>query len=565
MDRNRIAHFIRRPLSILLLLPLVPTLFVLLRPPSTSGPTVPLTSPVSLNSTFPPCLPPVCSPISSPQESLVTYLSSRFPPPSSPSWPHLWITLADEYWIDKGAANLHYFVYERLNAEWERRTELVMMCMDEVCLKKCEERGWWCFGGWMEGRPEILLKYTYPKLMSMIQILESGRDVFFVDSDVYFVENPYPHMGDLGKYDLQIQEEMINRQINTGWMYTQANEKTISIWRSILDLDMHEVSRDQVNMNNLLKSYVHREQPSGGTFRDFTSETGLNVRVLPKEKFRAYHFWWNLPQWDASELSYLHMTCADQNWMKDYVSASLGYYQDIFSRYSSPPSILTVTHLTGTHSHLVQQMRVLLSLAHYTGRAFVPPLYATLTGLPRGATTTLNSWNVFPLDRLGDWLGMDLREADYEQHARRRLLELGEEGMEGLKKLNDVVDLDVRGFTGFGHAVTALRSEGEKGSWREEGWAMEDAYANNGIIGGERGLKGRGIIRLNGWEIWSDWRKWKVPKRAERFIDLCADVDEGPDCGRLCRDNALIIDRIQSGDALAERWQWEELEEVSRW
>lgn len=92
--------------------------------------------------------------------SLTSYLSSHFPlsSPSSPA-PHLWLTLSDGHWATSGTHALHTFV-QRLNREraaagkGDRETRLVVLCLDETCVRNCEERGMYAFGGFMWNRPE---------------------------------------------------------------------------------------------------------------------------------------------------------------------------------------------------------------------------------------------------------------------------------------------------------------------------------------------------------------------------------------------------------------------------
>jgi hypothetical protein len=52
-------------------------------------------------------------------------------------------------------------------------------------MESCKEESWTCYDGFRFNRPEIMLEATWPKLAGIIQTLESGRDLMFVDSDVF--------------------------------------------------------------------------------------------------------------------------------------------------------------------------------------------------------------------------------------------------------------------------------------------------------------------------------------------------------------------------------------------
>ncbi|KAH8917267.1 hypothetical protein BT69DRAFT_1354898 [Atractiella rhizophila] len=209
--------------------------------------------------------------------------------------PILWLTISSSDFIKQGTAHMQHFIQHVLNRRNKRKTTLITFCMDELCDIACEEMGWFCFGGYREGKPEIIKTFTWPKLMGLIEILESGRDTFFVDSDVYFRSNPYEHMKPLGSFDFQIQEETAY-QVNTGFFHIVSKPETVQLWRDVLDRDMQEVSRDQLNVNKLLNTFELRRRPDGGAHQDFISTTGLSVHVLPKEIFPAYHMAFNQDQ-----------------------------------------------------------------------------------------------------------------------------------------------------------------------------------------------------------------------------------------------------------------------------
>lgn len=98
-------------------------------------------------------------------ETLTQFLDARWPrTPAALADPHLWLTISSKGYIDEGTAALGVFV-ERLNVERgtaaragggsvERETAMVVLCLDDVCLERCEARGLWCYGGYRWNRPE---------------------------------------------------------------------------------------------------------------------------------------------------------------------------------------------------------------------------------------------------------------------------------------------------------------------------------------------------------------------------------------------------------------------------
>lgn len=134
-----------------------------------------------------------------PNETFAHYLLERFPPPASKfspaptsqysnsrmskflrlhdreeekeSAPHIWLTLSDKKWINTGTAALQQFLIQ-LNQERShpaskskqagfheegRKTELVVLCLDEECVEACKLRGMFCYGGYQWSRPKQIL------------------------------------------------------------------------------------------------------------------------------------------------------------------------------------------------------------------------------------------------------------------------------------------------------------------------------------------------------------------------------------------------------------------------
>lgn len=87
-------------------------------------------------------------------ETLTGFLDDRWPRRGVEA-PHVWLTMADEKWVDQGTAALKLFV-ERLNVERAglRETVLLVLCLDEICMESCARRGIYAYGGYRFTRPE---------------------------------------------------------------------------------------------------------------------------------------------------------------------------------------------------------------------------------------------------------------------------------------------------------------------------------------------------------------------------------------------------------------------------
>ena len=98
-------------------------------------------------------------------ETFTHFLDARWPRTPAVA-PHIWLTISSKEYINEGTASLGVFV-ERLNVErsaalaregggWgkSRETVLVVLCLDDECLQRCENRGLWCYGGYRWTRPE---------------------------------------------------------------------------------------------------------------------------------------------------------------------------------------------------------------------------------------------------------------------------------------------------------------------------------------------------------------------------------------------------------------------------
>ncbi|GJN87480.1 hypothetical protein Rhopal_000429-T1 [Rhodotorula paludigena] len=363
------------------------------------------------------------------------YLDSHFPLGKRQS-PLLWITLADSLFADTGAANLHTFV-EQLNSErrtryfgWKPDTKLVVLCLDENCVQKCAERGMYAYGGYERTRPEQILRATWPKIAAFMEILPS-RSLFFIDADVSFALDPYPHLEPLMKrFDILAQENDAFEHFNTGWMWLRKGHKVAEAWREVFEMDMRSTSRDQYNFNDVLDSGPRRLHDEGDKGRrplksDFVAKNGLRVHVLDTRLFRVYHQRVNdyVARHDSMQL---HMTCADDASVKLFVPKVEGFWSDVDAYYSRPPTLISVDVLSGTQADLAQLFRILLAAAHYSSRALILPESATVTDLLDSSPTAIRAaHSTFPLSQLAmpdSPLGVRVLEPRYVEHAAAHLL-----------------------------------------------------------------------------------------------------------------------------------------------
>ncbi|GAA5855419.1 hypothetical protein JCM8547_007819 [Rhodosporidiobolus lusitaniae] len=500
--------------------------------------------------------------------SFTDYLDAHFPVSSSGDEPYVWITLADRLFAATGAANMDVFV-RQLNEERrvkyggrKKETRLVTLCLDRECVEECDRRGMYAYGGFERTRPEQILKATWPKLASLIETLPH-RDVFFVDSDVFFAQDPYPHMEPLiaEGFDMIAQENRAWGHINTGWMYMRKGEKTAEVWKAVFDMDMAHTSRDQYNANTFLGTSAGRlesDDPYSAKLKpNFTSSNGLKVHVLDDRLFRTYHDQ-NIPHVSRHDSIYLHSTCCDDAWVKLFVAKEEGFWSDLDNYYSAPPQLISIDHLTPNQADLTQFFRVLLTVAHYTSRATILPPRITILDLPFSSLSAVRaSYSTFPLSQLADpdsSLGVKVLESSYVEHATAHLLgvsamnatERRSDGWwEGLSKkerarrqdkaveLTRVVELDMRQTPTLLSLLTRLRTD--------------PTFSNAGHI----------RLMNYDWPGFQSWRGWQLP-RAVEHVGTCDRLEELPSCDQVCR--------FENGDRrirVDEPWpEWEELEET---
>ncbi|BGP38689.1 hypothetical protein JCM10449v2_002624 [Rhodotorula kratochvilovae] len=480
--------------------------------------------------------------------SFSDYLDAHFPRSVTTTQPHIWITLADGLFSRTGAANLDTFV-EQLNAERRAKygsrkpeTRLVTLCLDEACVDECARRGMYAYGGFERERPEQILRATWPKLASLIEGLPH-RDLFFVDVDVSFAQDPYPHMEPLmKKFDILAQENDAFEHFNTGWLWMRKGQVVADAWAKVLEMDLENVSRDQMNFNSVLgtgplRLHNGEDDPYRRPLEsDFVAQNGLRVHVLDQRMFRVYH------QRDSTWVSrhdstFLHMTCADDAWVKLFLPKVEGFWGDVDTYYTSPPQLLSIDHLTGPKEDLVQLFRILLSLAHYSSRAVSLPSHATILDLDESSPSPVRAtYATFPLSQLAaagadSPLNVSVVEPAYAEHATawllgRSVLRDGERRADGwwesLREeervrrmdkamgLTKVYDLDMRQHDSFASLVSRVVSD--------------PLFVSAPHV----------RLMNTDWPGYQHWRSWELPG-AVAHVKACARMEEMPRCDEVCR------------------------------
>ncbi|GAA5900021.1 hypothetical protein JCM8208_005567 [Rhodotorula glutinis] len=460
---------------------------------------------------------------------------------------HLWITLADGLFAKTGAANLDAFV-RQLNVERRHKygrkvkdTFLVTLCLDDACVDECAERGMHAYGGFERQRPEQILKATWPKLASLIEALPE-RDLFFVDADVSFAQDPYPHMEPLmDKYDLLAQENDAFEHFNTGWLWMRKGQVVADAWRKVLDMDMVQVSRDQINFNWVLDTGPRRLHNDSAPWQrplesDFVAQNGLRVHVLDQRQFRVYHQ--RKDAWvSRHDSTFLHMTCADDAWVKLFVPKVEGFWTDLDGYYSSPPQLLSVDQLSGPKDDLAQLFRILVTLAHYSQRALSLPSHAIITDLDKSSLTPVRAtYETFPLSQLAaagadSPLNVTIVEPAYVEHASSWLLgksvldtdERREDGwwerlsrvecerrMDLALSMTKVFDLDMRPHFTFAELLSKMLSD-----------PLFASASHIRLVNTE-------------WPGFEHWRHWQLPVTVSH-VGTCARLELMPSCDEVCR------------------------------
>ncbi|GAA5889159.1 hypothetical protein JCM6882_009759 [Rhodosporidiobolus microsporus] len=471
-----------------------------------------------------------------------TFLNSKATLGEEGRSPHLWLTTADRRTILSAASFLEHRV-RQLNLERSsgglggRRTSLVILCADEECLEECRMRQTFaCYGGYQEGRPEIPRAAAWMKLSGIIDALDSGRDVLFVDPDAVVNGDPSPVLEPaMAAVDLVAVENATNPlsgHLSSNFIWSRSTPTVIAAWREVLDLALVSpgLSVDEL-LNSVLKSSEMRQRANIADENrpNWVSETGVRVHVLNRQQFGAWLPWEDLKEKDEEEEEeepplVSQLTCAGDVLYKDYMAKTKGFIGDADSYYSSPPKILQLPAMVGTRDDLKQLLKIAIVVAKLTDRALQPPATATFLDVfstsPTGLSdepTTLSIHAAFPLPYLSRALSFALVEPLYTSHAHSILTDATSHSLStaAAKRLANELkypsEVDLRSVSSVHDLVRRLSLI---------------AYAS------ER------VVRLGYVDSpRASWREWgKGLPKAAKVVQPCRKLEVGPTvCGEVCR------------------------------
>ncbi|BGP25599.1 hypothetical protein Rt10032_c06g2984 [Rhodotorula toruloides] len=332
---------------------------------------------------------------------------------------------------------------------------LVVLCRDDGCMDYCRgDKELYCFGGFASRRNtrDPLAKAglnaanadEIAKIRGMLETLETGRRVFWIDDGTYLRQDPVPWMSDLSEYDMQIPDNWATGKLNSGISFFNPTQRTISLFQKLLNIAELPLERDRLTWasTNLLidprgeqRDFQHTHaQPKRPSVLDddifdnapsfaakagygqveFESpwEGGLDVRILDVKKFRTSSGRLGRKQFDfekkrREEALYFHCLCCGDVYTNDLIAGALGFHQpsvtyDLATPTSVPklPLVLKLVSLSGTAAEMQHAMSFLLQIAHDSGRTVVPPLTGTLLDKDdqgNSRKTEKYVWRLFPV------------------------------------------------------------------------------------------------------------------------------------------------------------------------
>ncbi|BGP41186.1 hypothetical protein JCM10449v2_005160 [Rhodotorula kratochvilovae] len=329
---------------------------------------------------------------------------------------------------------------------------VVTLCLDLGCMEYCRrDARLYCFGGGSKSRRDVLSRTAagatnadeVVKIKGVLETLESGRRVFWVDDGTYFKEDPVPYMGDLSSYDLQIPESWTTGHLNSGISFFNPTQHVISLFRKLLTISLlSERERYTWASTNLLLDPTGQQRDSkhvppvyepsldenlfaddagdepdsvgAGGYGQVEFESpwggGIDVRVLEARRFRSSEGklgrrLFEFEKERAGEALYWHCECCGDSFTNDYIAGALGFHQpsvtyDLPSPSALPtlPLILRAPELRGAPTELHFAISLLLQIAHDSGRVLVPPLTATVHESNAGRMREMEkyAWRIFP-------------------------------------------------------------------------------------------------------------------------------------------------------------------------
>ncbi|KIW16541.1 hypothetical protein PV08_03729 [Exophiala spinifera] len=241
---------------------------------------------------------------------------------------------------------------------WGYGRNLVVLCLDEACLKEKSYHGW---------RVHMI---SNTKFTITLELAQNGYNFVFLDGDVFLTGSGDPFMDMLPlsdqSWDIQFQDEMdiFRRIANIGWFFAKASTATKHFFQSSYDRWLETNAWDQNVMNDIIGEMgdslkVHYLSLS--KFRNF-----INVDWLP---FFALE---NLAAGFVEESPMVHYTCVEKG-LKTYFGANFGGYADLDGYYSNPPPLLGMVNVAGSTDAVLQQIAFAVEIAQRTNRTLLWP------------------------------------------------------------------------------------------------------------------------------------------------------------------------------------------------
>ncbi|GAA5859120.1 hypothetical protein JCM8547_004010 [Rhodosporidiobolus lusitaniae] len=445
--------------------------------------------------------------------------------------PRLWTTTADRRTIKTTAAALEYRVRQLNTARAHDGlgtppTALVVLCGDRECMEECKAKETFsCYGGFINTRPVNMKISPWLKLAGIVDALDAGRDILFVDSDVAVNGDPYPILEPaMDAVDLVAVENATNSEggpLSSNFIWSRSTSTTLNLWNEVLTTAMNAPNQpiDEI-INSILKTTEMRQKANVEKENrpNWVSESGVRVHVLNKQQFASWHPWSDLDEPEVEPVV-SQLTCAGDMLYKDYVAKSKGYLGNAGAYYSNPPKILQLPAMVGTKDELKQLLKISITAAKLTGRSLQPPATATFLDVLSPTThepVTLPIYAAFPLPYLSRALDFSLLESSYATRAhgvltdpslvaqststRRLASELRYPGELDLRTTETIFDL-VRRLTFISYASERV---------------VRMSYLDS--------------PRTN-------WREWSLSTvKATKVVQPCRKLEVGPtSCGEVCR------------------------------
>ncbi|GAA5939901.1 hypothetical protein JCM1841_000522 [Sporobolomyces salmonicolor] len=479
--------------------------------------------------------------------TLKTYLKA-LNKPTGEEVPHLWLTVADRHTIHSVTPVLDYFVKDlnvrrKLEGMRGKSTALVILCADDSCMEECARRPFLCYGGYRNTRHWRLTPRVWTKLSGIIDSLNSGRDVLFIDADVVLNRraspsvlhsatdidpclhsDPYPVLESaMDAVDIIALENATNTasgQISSNLVWSRSTQSVVDVWSQVLNMGLSTGGRDdQVDLNTVLATTEMRQNGiiDVEMRRNFASPTAVRVHILDKERFAAYRPSNDIPKemgQDAVAPVAMQLNCGGDMLTKTYIAKAQGFCNNANSYYSYPPSLLIVPSFVGSRDDLKQLLKILVTAAKMSNRALQLPAFATFVDVldPRSnKPVTLPTHAAFPLPYLSSALNFSLVEPFFSSHALAVLSSLPVQNSTTRRTHSELKfpgEIDLRTCETVFDLIRKLSLV----SYSAE----------------------RAIVLTNGDHFKSNWREWTLPK-ATRIVQPCRKLEAGPLCGEVCR------------------------------